>query len=291
MAPRGHDSDPLGLHRLKEITWDQWLRSLRHMRGTAEIPHVRINGQPLVVPLEIAGRVPKIIDNGVRFTSRKRTVAATEFIVHESVTHTAADCEWILQWRRNKETNKRVPRHAGVHLQADEEGRTRYYHDLAADRLGHIGSPHNDHSVGFEITNIYYPTRIKANAPWHTEIDAPWAHRGGYVVPLQEQLEACASFVSWLSGPGAPLPIPRNWPALDNDRKRWAMCPVPGLGDRPTPGIYAHHHVGRHADGAFPVLYAWLRVEIGMKADDALAEALRLATGGGRWLDVAHLLG
>jgi hypothetical protein len=238
----------------------------------------------------IPGSTADVIDNGTRFTSRLRRVCATELIFHESVTHDADACEWILQWRRDPETGVVRPRNLGVHIQVEASGTTRAYHDLLLDRLAHIGATHNDHSVAIEVTNIYYPSLRRLGAPWTEIIEAPWAHRGAYVVPTRAQLETVAALVEWLSGPRAPLPIPRVWPALDARRKRWRMGVVAGLGKAPTPGIYAHHHVGGHADAAFPVLYAWLRVEIGMDAGDAYAEALRLADGGGRWVSVAHLV-
>jgi hypothetical protein len=60
------------------------------------------------------------------------------------------------------------------------------------------------------------------------------------------------------------------------------MGPV-GAAKTVSPGIYAHHYFG-HADGAWLVLYAWLRLEAGLSKEDARTEAVRLATG-------AHALG
>ena len=48
--------------------------------------------------------------------------------------------------------------------------------------------------------------------------------------------------------------------------------------DQLTPGIYAHHYFA-HADGAWLVLYTWLRAEGGMEPEDAYQAAVRAAKG------------
>ena len=54
------------------------------------------------------------------------------------------------------------------------------------------------------------------------------------------------------------------------------MTRIPGA-ERPGPGIYAHTYFN-HADGAWLVLYSWLRLEAGMAPDEAYEEAVRLAS-------------
>ena len=56
-----------------------------------------------------------------------------------------------------------------------------------------------------------------------------------------------------------------------------------------SPGIYAHHYFG-HADGAWLVLYAWLRLEAGLDPAAAYEEAANRATGAKGSVDVSDLL-
>lgn len=203
----------------------------------------------------------------------RRTAYVTEFIFHESVTK--SDEAAIAVLRR---------RGLGVDLVTNTAEGPPVVHvggDLLIDRPGHIGSPHNDHSVSLECAGPYYPRHMEP--PFDNVIEAPWAHQDRYVVPLLSELEAGARMVAWLTRPEIPLDIPRVWPAYDRENHRWRMAPVRGL-DQPTPGVYAHHHVGGHADGAFPCLFAWLRVECGLLEEDAYEAACYLATGAGRWL-------
>jgi hypothetical protein len=118
-------------------------------------------------------------------------------------------------------------------------------------------------------------------------IEAPWAHRNRYVVPTPEQAEATARLLGWLTSPDAEgLSIPRTWIGLDD--AHMAMGRVAGA-DQRRPGIYAHHNF-HHADGAWPVLYAWLRLEAGLAPCAAYEEAVRLASGARRSVDIsAHL--
>ena len=60
-------------------------------------------------------------------------------------------------------------------------------------------------------------------------------------------------------------------------------------GDTRQPGVYAHHYFG-HADGAWLILYAWLRLEARLPACAAYEEAVKRATGAGKSVDVSDLL-
>lgn len=211
-----------------------------------------------------------------RFDGRHRTGrTVTELIVHESVTRSAADTVAVLKRRR-----------LGVHLIVAADGRVTQHGDLANDRLAHAGG-HNGPSVGIEVTNPYYPKYLRDGLPWSRVIDAPWAHRDRYVVPTPEQAEATAKLVVWLTSPDAVgLSIPRTWIGLDGGRI--AMGRVAGA-DQRRPGVYAHHNF-HHADGAWPVLYAWLRLEAGLAPCAAYEEAVGLATEARRSVDLsAHL--
>ncbi len=80
--------------------------------------------------------------------------------------------------------------------------------------------------------------------------------------------------------------MPRRWPGL-----RRGVLQLGPIADaaKATPGVLAHHYFG-HADGAWLVLYAWLRLEAGLAPDVAFEEAVRRATGARRSVDVHDLL-
>ncbi|MBC7173317.1 MAG: hypothetical protein H5U40_12840 [Polyangiaceae bacterium] len=61
------------------------------------------------------------------------------------------------------------------------------------------------------------------------------------------------------------------------------------LAKRPSPGVLAHHYFG-HADGAWLVLYAWLRLEADMPPFVAFEEAVRRAEGARGSADVRDLI-
>lgn len=198
-----------------------------------------------------------------------------ELIVHESVTRSAVTTVAVLKRRS-----------LGVHLIIAPDGRVTQHGDLAHLRLAHA-SGHNSPSVGIEIVNPYYPYLLRDDLPWRRSIWAPWAHRDAYVLPTPEQAEATARMIGWLASPKAiGLHIPRNWIGIQGGRIR--MGRVDGA-DHPTAGIYAHHYFG-HADGAWPVLYAWLRLEVGLPPCAAYEEAVTRATGARRTIDVSDLV-
>lgn len=158
----------------------------------------------------------------------------------------------------------------GCHFIVHGDGAVVQHNDLAR-RVVHGGAM-NDRSVGIEIINPYYgpPKDL-----WIDEIKAPWAHKGRYLVPTLAQLEATAVLLDALTSCCVEgVEIPRAWPGYSDgvlemgaDKNAW---------DRP--GIAAHIYEGRHADGSFPVLYCWLRMEGGLSPQVARATAMDLAT-------------
>lgn len=210
-----------------------------------------------------------------RFTGRDRTgQPVTEVVVHESVTRSAAQTVAVLRRRG-----------LGVHLIIAPDGRVTQHGDLAIDRLAHAGG-HNGPSVGIDVVTPYYGDQLRKGLPWSSVIDAPWAHRGRYVVPTPDQAEATAQVVAWLSSPPSGLSIPRAWIGLAGSRL--ALGRIPG-GDQRRPGIWAHTYF-HHADGAWLVLYAWLRLEAGLAAPEAFDEAVRRATGARRHVELGDLV-
>lgn len=200
--------------------------------------------------------------------------AVTEFIIHESVT-------------RSRETTVAVlrERDLGVHFIIDADGSTTQHADLQTARLAHAGG-HNGPSVGVELVTPYYPARRKPGDPWRRVIDAPWAHQGEYAVPPFEQVEALALLTRWLLSDRCPLQIPNEWIGLES--RQFRMSRVPGAENR-RPGVYAHTYF-HHADGAFPTLYAWMRVEAGLAPSRAYEESIRRVTDVQRQVNVSDLL-
>jgi len=232
-----------------------------------------VGGQVIEPPAGLA--VANFRDDGVhRFVGQTRAGrAVTEVVVHESVTRSAADTVSVLKRRK-----------LGVHLIVAPDGGITQHGDLALDRLAHAGG-HNGPSVGVEVVSPYYPQYLRDDLPWSRVIDAPWAHRCRYVLPTPEQAEATARLVGWLTSSAAGLSIPRTWRGLEGTRL--AMGRVSD-GDQRRPGVWAHHYF-HHADGAWLVLYAWLRLEAGLTSCTAYEEAARRATGARRNVDVADL--
>jgi len=210
-----------------------------------------------------------------RFRGRDRTgKPVTELVIHESVTRSAADTVAVLRQRK-----------LGVHLVLDEHGGFTQHGDLAADRLAHA-SQHNGPSIGIEVVTPYYPSYLKSGMAWSTVIDAPWAHKKKYVLPTPAQAEAVARFIEWVTSHASTLAIPRTWIGLAGSAL--AMGTVESA-TKLRPGLYAHHYFG-HADGAWLVLYAWLRLEAGLAPEAACDEAVQRATGVRRRVDLSDLI-
>ena len=211
-----------------------------------------------------------------RFSGRNRPGrAVTELIIHETVTRSVEDTISVLERRR-----------LGVHILVAPDGRVTQHGDLAHDRLPHARG-HNLASVGIEVVTPYHPHLLEPGLPWVRVIDAPWAEGGKYVLPTTEQAEATAKLVRWLTSPaGEGLSIPRTWIGLDAGQL--AMGRVPGAGKR-RPGIYAHTY-WNHADGAWIVLYCWLRIEAGLAPCRAYETAAKLAEDADSAIDISDLL-
>lgn len=245
-------------------------------KSTDETIKLIVNGRGLFGPdgVSIKNYLSGDVDK-LRTRSRAGR-AVTEIILHETVTRSVADTIRILERRK-----------LGAHLVIGPDGVVTQHGDLAKDRMAHAGRGHNGPSVGIEMVNPYYPKYLnKPDMPWDMVIDAPWAHKKQYVVPTPAQAEATAMMVKWLTSADAEgLSIPRRWLGVAKDRV--AMGRIP-LRKRRSKGIYAHHYFG-HADGAWLVLYSWLRIEVGMNPSDAHREAVALAVGAKRRIGIGHI--
>ena len=163
---------------------------------------------------------------------RRGEVPVDLIVIHESCTRTRTACEAVLRRKGY-----------GVHVIVDEFGQVWLYNDPGSEALGHAG-PLNTRSIGVELISPYYDAdatgKIWGQRP---RIKARWAHKGWYVVPMPEQLEALYNAVLTLCG---QHPI---------------ACTVVGKVS-PKGGILAHidspHDA--HADGRFPATYIQQRL-------------------------------
>jgi len=223
-----------------------------------------VHGQALPPPAGLTVR--NFGDAGVfhfRNTARPSpTVNAV--VVHETVTTSWESTVVVLKKRG-----------LGVHFIADHDGTVYQHADLLDDEMWHA-SQYNALSVGIETVNPYEPRNMPQGGPWTKTIPAPWAAGGQYVVPTEQQSEAVCQLVDWLSSTAAnPLTIPQLWVGFQHTH-RLAMGRIPADVTE-NPGIHAHMYFN-HADGAWLVLYSWLRLEAGLEPDAAYEEAIRLAT-------------
>lgn len=167
-------------------------------------------------------------------------------VVHESTDPTEAHTRKVL-------TNK----DCGTHVLVNEHARVTWDHP-PTDRLIH--TPRwNTCSIGIELVSPYYARSFQP--PWTRILRAPWAHKGRYVVPTLDQLEALYQTILILTSQWEGTNIPRTYPGVSGDGTSYYLRPVPPSRRKPSvPGVWAHHHTGTgHTDGAFPVLYCILR--------------------------------
>lgn len=202
----------------------------------------------------------------------------TEVVVHETVTTSWASTVSVLK-----------ERNLGVHFIVDADGTVYQHADLTLDDMWHA-SQHNKMSVGIETVNPYEPGFAPAGGPWTTVLDnVPWSasthpvHK--YLVPTPVQAEAVCQLLNWLTSTNltstnSTLSIPQLWPGLyqKDDKTFMALTRVQRCATPPEPGILAHMYWA-HGDGAWLVLYAWLRLEAGLDQQPAYEEAQKRAQG------------
>lgn len=221
--------------------------------------------------------VRTFLEEGVlRFPTKGQRSRVSEFVIHETVT-TSMEATVATLTKSG----------LSVHLVLGPDGTLTQHGDVVSDVLWHAGPGHNAQSFGVEVVNPYYPKLLRPGLPWSRVIHAPWADGGEYVLPTPAQAEAVASLVRWATGAPAPgIEVPRRWPGLHEGMMALGRVEEAA---RPTPGVLAHQYFG-HADGAWLVLYAWLRLEAGLAPEVAYDEAVGLATGVQRVADVRDLL-
>jgi len=230
-----------------------------------------VNGAKLPPPNGVT--IKNFLDKSVyKFNNQKRTSPVTEIVVHETVTRSWQSTVSVLQ---PPSPSNPGGRNLGVHFIADHDGTIYQHGDLALDELWHA-SQHNGVSVGIETVNPFDPKLAPAGGPWVDIIDnAPWAAGGKYLVPTPEQSEAVCQLLLWLCSPQSNLSIPLTYMGFHGNTL--AMGPYDPAKNL-APGVYAHYYFA-HGDGAWLVLYSWLRLEAGQDPATARATAIQLATG------------
>lgn len=206
------------------------------------------------------------------FSPGRRADAAeiTQIVLHETA---GGDPDVVEEEGEGDDRTERTLRgkRLGVHfvIGFDRQGRALIaQHGDLAQIYYHTGRPVNAASVGLELINPYTAPR----GAWTRTIPAPWAWRGRYVLPLLCQCEAAYRLVLALE------PITGTLAPWGVEGGRFRMGAKPQKWSRGTPGLLAHHHYGRHADGAFPALYCELRRR-GLEPLDAYERAVGIAEG------------
>jgi len=207
------------------------------------------------------------------FKNQSRTRDVTQLILHETVTRSWKSTVDVLKPKSDANPGGRG---LGVQLIVDHDGTVYQHGDLATDEHWHAGgqSPdHNPSSVGIECVNPYYAKYMPKDGPWTESIDAPWAAEGKYCVPTPAQSEAVSLLTGWLTSEASGLSIPRTWLGVKDEKMAFGRLPPTG-----DPGIYAHYYFG-HADGAWLVLYSWLRLQADFTPEESWHRATYMATG------------
>jgi hypothetical protein len=238
----------------------------------ADTDKLIVRGQPLDPPGGLV--VKSFLDPSVyRFKNQVRSRPVTQLILHETVTRSWKATVDVL---KPKAADNPGGRGLGVQLIVDPDGTVYQHGDLATDEHWHAGGQtpdHNPASVGIELVNPYYAKYAPKGGPWAEFIDAPWAHEGRYCVPTPASAEAVHQLTGWLTSPESALSIPRAWLGVKDEKMAFGR--IAAMGD---PGIYAHYYFG-HADGCWPLLYCWLRLEAGFTPEEAWHRAVYMATG------------
>ena len=228
-----------------------------------------INGKSVPVPFPVVNYKDDVVYKNqkiFKFVNKPRPAPqANAVVVHETVTDSWVTTVAVLKARG-----------LGVHFIVDEDGMVVQHADILTDEMWHA-TQFNQLSVGIETVNPYTPPAAPVG-PWKNVIaNAPWAVDGHYLVPTETQAESVSLLVDWLSSSAAnPVAIPQIWPGFQHTQTLSMGRIKADLQE--NPGIHAHMYFG-HADGAWLVLYAWLRLEVKLDAATAYTEAIRMATG------------
>lgn len=187
-----------------------------------------------------------------QYRDRKRVTA---FVIHESVTMSAAQTNRILDSKRRKSAakgnNGGKGWDYGIHLNLCPDGHVTCHADLIHHRLVH-GNQMNDDSVGLEVVNPYNPAY--AASPFTETIKGPWwcwkpkNRERIYTLPTPAQMRAIFPLTKFLCEEIPDLPLEFPTAELNSRKTR-----IEGWKDgaKTGPGIVCHRDFASHADGRY----------------------------------------
>ena len=222
---------------------------------------VVVDGASIDIPPETVAaglRVSNHVDDGEHaFEPYPRRESPRHFVIHESVTRTAAGVVRVLEGKkarsaRNGRNGGRGYRY-GVHFVLAPDGHVSQHADLRTTWLVHANQL-NRSSIGCEIVNPYSARRLlppfTATIPrrWWT-----WVPRGApalYTLPTDAQLRSLRALISFVTSVLPEIPLVFPTATLNHRRTRidgWRDGAMPGH------GIVAHRDFSSHADGRYPL--------------------------------------
>jgi len=218
-----------------------------------------INGKSVKLPeamLRLGITASNYIDDGEKHFSQNRSrTRVTRFVIHESVTMSAAQTNRVLDAKRRgsgrKGKNRGKGWDYGIHLNLGPDGHISCHADLVLERLVQANQL-NDDSFGIEVVNPYNPKF--GRGPFTETIPGPWwcwKPKNGkkvYCLPTPAQMRAMYPLCKFLCEKISSLPF--EFPTADLDRKHGR---IDGWrdGKKPGPGIVAHRDFASHADGRY----------------------------------------
>ena len=206
--------------------------------------------------LDLGITASNYLDDGEKhFDQHRKRGSVTHFVIHESVTMSAAQTNRVLDAKRRKSAKKGKNRGKGwdygIHLNLAPDGHISCHADLVEHRLVQANQLNNE-SFGIEVVNPYNPKF--GRGPFTEVIPGPWwcwKPQNGkkvYTLPTPAQMRAIYPLCKFLAEvvPGLPFEFPTaDLNAKKGRIKDWRK------GAKPDPGIVAHRDFASHADGRY----------------------------------------
>jgi hypothetical protein len=218
----------------------------------------------------------QMITQGTQFPgfSRGKT-KLDEIVLHESVSPTREKCISDLLGKK-----------LSVHFSVDRDGSVHQHLDpkYAGAHAEGFNKPslHNERSIAIEVINPYYGSRATLE---HEVIKAVWAHKGKYILPTPEQLNATWDLVESQCAQNA---VPCIFPGMTLSGQvatfKWGR-----LIKHEIPGVMAHARWA-HADALFVEHYCAMR-SLGWMAEFAYQLTVDSGASGKRKTDIPLLQG
>jgi len=218
-----------------------------------------IDGKSVKLPesmLRLGITASNYIDDGEKhFEQHRKRKRITHFVIHESVTMSAAQTNRVLDAKRRKSAKKGKAGGKGwdygIHLNLAPDGHISCHADIVQHRLVQA-SQLNGSSAGIEVVNPYNPKF--GRGPFTEVIPGPWwcwRPKNGkkvYTPPTPAQMRAMFPLCRFLCDTIPSLPFEFPTEGLNARKGRidgWRE------GKKPGPGIVAHRDFDSHADGRY----------------------------------------